>query len=106
MTFGIEDFFIKKAAGIDVMSAAFFISVTVIRTAGSSAHPTGRADGSAGTPPSSPSTPRRSRTTAATRWPQPRDKAEYRAEHWEKDLQSAFDAGRRMALHPPSLLTE
>ena len=24
-------------------------------------------------------------------------KAEYRAEHWEKDLQSAFDAGKRMA---------
>ena len=24
-------------------------------------------------------------------------KAEYRAEHWEKDLQSAFEAGKRMA---------
>jgi len=25
-------------------------------------------------------------------------KAEYRAEHWEKDLQSAFDAGKHMAI--------
>lgn len=85
MTFGIEDFFIKKAVEIDVMSAAFFISVTVIRTAGSSAHPTGRADCSAGTPPSSPSTPRRSRTTAATRWPQPR----------RTRLNTALNTGRR-----------